>query len=76
MQLYVVLFAMVFPKDAKCMVSMKAIKVMLYYWKSCNPICSFVLYQGLVDGGKCIRKMDWKSVRGFLGVVSCIIQVG
>lgn len=25
---------------------------------------------GLVDGGKYIRKMDWKSVRGWLAIVS------
>ncbi|CDH51156.1 6-phosphofructokinase [Lichtheimia corymbifera JMRC:FSU:9682] len=36
--------------------------------KGCEVYGIYEGYQGLVDGGKCIRKMDWKSVRGFLGV--------
>lgn len=38
--------------------------------KGCEVYAIYEGYQGLVDGGKCIRKMDWKSVRGWLAVVS------
>ncbi|ORX58171.1 6-phosphofructokinase [Hesseltinella vesiculosa] len=36
--------------------------------KGCNVYGIYEGYQGLVDGGKYIRKMDWKSVRGWLSV--------
>ncbi|KAI9315943.1 6-phosphofructokinase [Dichotomocladium elegans] len=36
--------------------------------KGCDVFAIYEGYQGLVDGGKCIRKMDWKSVRGWLSV--------
>ncbi|KAI8064680.1 6-phosphofructokinase [Gongronella butleri] len=36
--------------------------------KGCNVYGIYEGYQGLVDGGKHIRLMDWKSVRGWLSV--------
>ncbi|KAI8092642.1 6-phosphofructokinase [Halteromyces radiatus] len=36
--------------------------------KGCEVFGIYEGYQGLVDGGKFIRKMDWKSVRGWLAV--------
>ncbi|KAG2226871.1 hypothetical protein INT45_010150 [Circinella minor] len=36
--------------------------------KGCDVYAVYEGYQGLVDGGKCIRKMDWKSVRGWLSI--------
>ncbi|KAI9311356.1 6-phosphofructokinase [Dichotomocladium elegans] len=36
--------------------------------KGCEVYAIYEGYQGLVDGGERICKMDWKSVRGWLGV--------
>lgn len=36
--------------------------------KGCDVFAIYEGYQGLVDNG--IKKMDWKSVRGYLSVVS------
>ncbi|KAF7722032.1 6-phosphofructokinase, alpha subunit [Apophysomyces ossiformis] len=36
--------------------------------KGCDVYAVYEGYQGLVDGGDRIRKMDWKSVRGWLAV--------
>ncbi|KAI8342409.1 6-phosphofructokinase [Chlamydoabsidia padenii] len=36
--------------------------------KGCEIYGIYEGYQGLVDGGKFIKKMDWKSVRGWLAV--------
>ncbi|CAO3609714.1 unnamed protein product [Cunninghamella blakesleeana] len=36
--------------------------------KGCEIYAVYEGYQGLVDGGKFIRKMDWKSVRGWLAI--------
>ncbi|KAF7726269.1 6-phosphofructokinase, alpha subunit [Apophysomyces ossiformis] len=36
--------------------------------KGCDVFAVYEGYQGLVDGGEYIRKMDWKSVRGWLSV--------
>lgn len=36
--------------------------------KGCEIFAVYEGYQGLVDGG--IKKMDWKSVRGYLSVVN------
>ncbi|KAI8381558.1 6-phosphofructokinase [Radiomyces spectabilis] len=36
--------------------------------KGCEVFAVYEGYQGLVDGGERIRKMDWKSVRGWLAV--------
>ncbi|CAO3625393.1 unnamed protein product [Cunninghamella echinulata] len=36
--------------------------------KGCEIYAVYEGYQGLVDGGKYIRKMDWKSVRGWLAI--------
>ncbi|KAI7863730.1 6-phosphofructokinase [Spinellus fusiger] len=36
--------------------------------KGCDVYAIYEGYQGLVDGGEFIRKMDWKSVRGWLHV--------
>ncbi|KAI8074236.1 6-phosphofructokinase [Gilbertella persicaria] len=36
--------------------------------KGCDVFAVYEGYQGLVDGGKLLKKMDWKSVRGWLAV--------
>ncbi|KAI8083927.1 6-phosphofructokinase [Thamnidium elegans] len=36
--------------------------------KGCDIFAVYEGYQGLVDGGSLLRKMDWKSVRGWLAV--------
>lgn len=38
--------------------------------KGCEVFAVYEGYQGLVDNG--IKKMDWKSVRGYLSIVSNI----
>lgn len=39
--------------------------------KGCEVFAVYEGYQGLVDGG--IKRMDWKSVRGYLAVVNSLI---
>ncbi|KAI8362745.1 6-phosphofructokinase [Choanephora cucurbitarum] len=36
--------------------------------KGCDIFAVYEGYQGLVDGGELLKKMDWKSVRGWLAV--------
>ncbi|KAI8343300.1 6-phosphofructokinase [Chlamydoabsidia padenii] len=36
--------------------------------KGCDVYAVYEGYQGLVDGGDYIRKMDWRSVTGYLGI--------
>ncbi|CEI95956.1 Putative 6-phosphofructokinase [Rhizopus microsporus] len=36
--------------------------------KGCDIFAVYEGYQGLVDGGDLLKKMDWKSVRGWLAV--------
>jgi 6-phosphofructokinase 1 len=38
--------------------------------KGCDIFAIYEGYQGLVDGGSFIKKMEWKDVRGWLAVVS------
>ena len=38
--------------------------------KGCEVFAIYEGYQGLVDGGSSIKKMEWKDVRGWLAVVS------
>jgi 6-phosphofructokinase 1 len=37
--------------------------------KGCEVYAIYEGYQGLVDGGSFIKKMDWIDVRGWLAVV-------
>lgn len=37
--------------------------------KGCDVFAVYEGYQGLVDGGSYIKKMEWKDVRGWLAVV-------